>query len=142
MLKKLRQSWHRFKAGSPGRRFQQQFSRRQRSRHGFVQRAFFIGGGILLAAGGVFLLFVPGPGLLLLLLGAILIAQQSLLAARVLDWAEVRIRKLLFWSMSKWDSSSPALKILLLALAVFVVGAVAFGAFKLWIANSGFGRKL
>jgi UPF0716 family protein affecting phage T7 exclusion len=93
MLKHLKQSWRRFKAGLPGRRFQQQFRLRQRFRSGAARKALFMAGGILIAAAGVFLLFVPGPGIITLLIGAVLIAQQSSLAARAFDRIEIRIRK-------------------------------------------------
>jgi hypothetical protein len=64
-----------------------------------------------------------------------------LLAARALDWTEIRARKLLNRSLGAWRSFSPALKILLVVLALVVVGAVGFGAFnafKLLIAKRGF----
>jgi hypothetical protein len=137
IIEKLRRSWQRFKAGSPGQRFQQQFSRRQRSSPGAVQKALFGGGGILLMTAGIFFLFVPGPGLVILLLGAVLLAQQSLLAARALDWTEIRARKPLIWSLGAWRSASPALKVLLVVLALVLAGAMGFGAFKFLIANHG-----
>lgn len=93
MLKHLKQSWERFKAGLPGRRFQQQFRLRRRFRSGAAREALFMALGILLAAAGVFLLFVPGPGMIILLIGAVLIAQQSSLAARAFDRIEIRLRR-------------------------------------------------
>jgi hypothetical protein len=137
MLEKLKRSWQRFKAGTPGRRFQQQFDRRQESGRSPVKKALLIGLGILFMAAGIFFLFVPGPSVVILLLGAVMVAQQSLLAARALDWTEIRIRKLLTWGSRVWRSSSPALKILLVILALIVVGAVGFGTFKFLIANRG-----
>jgi hypothetical protein len=93
MLKDLKQSWRRFKAGLPGRRFQQQFRQRRRFRSGAARKSLFMAIGILLAAAGIFLLFVPGPGIIILLIGAVLIAQQSSLAARAFDRIEIRLRK-------------------------------------------------
>ena len=93
MLRHLKQSWQRFQSGLPGRRFQQQFRLRQRFRSGAARKVFFISAGILLAAVGIFLLFVPGPGILILLVGAVLVAQQSSLAARAFDRIEIRLRK-------------------------------------------------
>lgn len=40
---------------------------------------------LALIVAGIVLLVLPGPGLLLILLGAGLIAEESLLAARMLD---------------------------------------------------------
>ena len=93
MLKHLKQSWRRFKAGMPGRRFQQQFRYRQQFRSGPVRKALLIAGGILVAAAGIFFLFAPGPGIITLLIGAVVIAQQSSLAARAFDRIEIRLRK-------------------------------------------------
>jgi hypothetical protein len=134
MLQKLKQSWRRLKSGTPGRRFQQQYDRRRESGRSPIKKVLFISGGILVMAVGIFLLFVPGPGLVFLLLGAVLVARQSLFAARALDWAEVRGRKLLNWSRRVWRSFSPALKVLVVVLALAVVGAVGFGAFRFLLA--------
>jgi hypothetical protein len=133
MFERLKRSWQRFKASTPGRRFQDQFNRRRQSSRSHIQNVLFVGGGILLIGVGLFFLLVPGPGLLIVLFGAILIAQQSLLAARALDWAEVRLRKLHIWSLRAWRRSSPALKILLLVLALIVAGAMGLGAIKFLI---------
>ena len=54
MIKHLKQSWGRFKAGLPGRRFQQQFRLRQRFRSGAARKALFMVAGILIAAAGIY----------------------------------------------------------------------------------------
>lgn len=138
MVKKLKQSWRRFKTGSIGWRFQQQFRYRQQAGHGPLEKALFIGGGSLLMVAGVVFLFIPGPGLLVFLLGGVLVAQQSLLAARILDWMEVHARQLIAWSFGLWRSFSPALKILLVVLALVVIGMAGLGAAKLLAANAHF----
>jgi hypothetical protein len=134
MLEKLKRSWHGFKAGIPGHRFHQQFLRHQQSGPSAIQKTLFIGGGLLVMAAGLFFLFVPGPGLIIFLLGACLIAQQSLLAARALDSSEMRMRRLLVGSSRAWRASSPALKILLFVFAVVAVGVVGFSAFRFLLA--------
>jgi hypothetical protein len=106
MFRRIRRSWQRFKNDRPGERFQEQFRRRRFSRS-TLQKALFIGGGALLMGAGFFFLFVPGPGLLVMLIGAILIAQQSLLAARALDWLEVRLRALLARGLRLWKRDLP-----------------------------------
>ena len=107
MWKKFKQTWRRLKAANPGQRFQQEFRRRHGAGRSPIQKALLIVGGLLLMAAGFLLLFIPGPGLLFLFAGGFLIAQQSLVAARVLDWSEVRLRKLLAWSLRAWRRSSP-----------------------------------
>jgi hypothetical protein len=108
MWKKFKQTWRRLKAGKPGQRFQQEFTRRHRAGRSAIQKALLVIGGLLLMAAGFLLLFIPGPGLVFLCAGGFLIAQQSLVAARALDWCEVRLRKLLAWSLRAWRRSQQA----------------------------------
>jgi hypothetical protein len=99
MWEKFKQTWRRLKAANPGQRFQQEFRRRHGAGRSPIQKVLLIVGGLLLMAAGFLLLFIPGPGLVLLFIGGLMIAQQSLVAARVLDWSEIRLRKLLAWSL-------------------------------------------
>ena len=105
MWEKFKQTWRRLKAAKPGQRFQQEFRRRHSAGRSPIQKALLIVGGLLLMAAGFLLLFIPGPGLVFLFAGGFLIAQQSLVAARVLDWSEIRLRKLLAWSLRAWPLS-------------------------------------
>jgi len=95
MLEKIKASWQSFKADSPGKRFQQQFKRRQEVARTLVQKALVVGSGVLFTGIGIVLFFLPGPGVLFVLLGAVLFAQRSLTLARALDWTEIRVRNLL-----------------------------------------------
>jgi hypothetical protein len=130
MWEKFKQTWRRLKADKPGQRFQQEFRRRHSAGRSPIQKALLIVGGLLLMAAGFLFLFIPGPGLLFLFAGGFLIAQQSLVAARMLDWSEIRLRKLLAWSLRAWRSSSPTLKVMLVVAAMAIVGAVGLGVFR------------
>jgi hypothetical protein len=44
---------------------------------------------------GVVFLPLPGPGLLIIAAGALLVAEESLSAARALDWLERKARRLM-----------------------------------------------
>lgn len=105
MWEKFKQTWQRIKAGKAGQRFQQEFRRRHGAGRSPIRKALLIGGGLLFMAAGFVLLFIPGPGLVFLFVGAFLIAQQSLLAARALDWSELRLKKLLAWSLGSGAAS-------------------------------------
>ena len=131
MVENLKQTWRRLKVGKPGQRFQQEFRRRHGARRSPIQKALVIVGGLLLMTAGFLLLFIPGPGLLFLFGGGFLIAQQSLVAARVLDWSEIRLRKLLARSLRAWRRSSTTLKVVVVVGAAVVLGAVG-------LASSGF----
>ena len=94
MLEGLKRRWRRLKAGQPGARFQRQYRENRESRKSGLQRwgAVAAGAGLILV--GVVALFVPGPGLLFIAAGGAVLASESLAVARVLDWVEVRGRRL------------------------------------------------
>jgi hypothetical protein len=88
-------SWDRFVHTTPGRRFYERYKRKQEAKGSAWKRCAFVCGGILICLAGIFFLAVPGPGLLILAVGLALIAQESAWLARLLDRAEIRLRKLL-----------------------------------------------
>lgn len=130
MWKEIKQTWQRFRAGKPGRRFQQEYRRHGTGRTA-IQKLLPIVGGLVLMAVGFLLLFIPGPGLIFLFVGGFLIAQQSLVAARMLDWGEICLRWLLHRSVRAWRRSSMTLKVVLVAGAAVVLGATGLGIFML-----------
>jgi uncharacterized membrane protein YbaN (DUF454 family) len=94
-LQRLKQAWREFKRSPPGHRFQDLYERRSRSRRAGAKRALFIGGGLLAVAAGVATFPVPGvPSELIIIIGLAIFAQGSERAARLLDWAELRLRPL------------------------------------------------
>ena len=96
MKQKARETWEAMKHDPPGERFQRQYHRRQR-RQERGGRTKLLALSAVLIAGGIVLLFVPGPGTPLIALGAALLAEESLLTARALDWTEVQIRRPFAW---------------------------------------------
>jgi hypothetical protein len=97
MLDELKTRWREFKHGQPGRRFQDRFFRLRRTPRSHFWRLALFGGGTLIMAVGVVMLVAPGPGIVVLVIGASLVAQESLQAARWLDWAEVIARRITAW---------------------------------------------
>lgn len=102
MQKNDSQRWKRFKQAVPGQRFQQYFKRRQQAHPGAMWRLFFVGIGILVMVAGLLLLAVPGPGIVVFIVGATLLARESLTAARILDWSELRLRSLACKCIKWW----------------------------------------
>lgn len=93
MWKRLKKAWREFKHSAPGRRFQEQYQRRRRSRRSGAKRALFIMGGLLVIAGGVISFPIPGvPSELIIVTGLAIFAQGSLRAAQILDWVELWLR--------------------------------------------------
>jgi putative transmembrane protein PGPGW len=77
----------------PGRRFQERYRRKHAEKGSPWKRFGFVTAGILLTLIGVFFLAVPGPGIPILAVGLALIAQESSRTARLLDRAELRLRR-------------------------------------------------
>jgi hypothetical protein len=94
MLGPLRRHWNQFKKSRPGRRFQDFYDRKRGSRGGALWRGGAVVLGALLCLAGLFFMAVPGPGIPIFALGAVLIAQQSQATARLLDRAEMSLRRL------------------------------------------------
>jgi len=94
MLHHLRKAWRELKTAPPGRRFQARYERTRDSRRGMLRKWALVAGGALLALVGVVFLPLPGPGMLIIAAGALLIAQASRVAARMLDALELRVRRL------------------------------------------------
>lgn len=117
MLSRLKQSWREFRRSPPGRRFRELYERRRRARHAGAKRALFIGGGLLTVAAGVASFPVPVvPSELVILTGLAIFAQGSERAARLLDWAELRLRGPLRRVWRVWAPLPGAAKVLLVAL--------------------------
>lgn len=93
MFEGLRKQWHVFRADPAGERFQRRY-RRNTARAGMVRKFAIIGGGTVLLLIGIALLVLPGPGMLLILLGAGLVAEESLIAARALDRLDLTVQRL------------------------------------------------
>ena len=93
MFEGLRKQWHVFRADPAGERFQRRY-RRNTARAGMVRKFAIIGGGVVLLLIGIALLVLPGPGLLLMLLGAGLIAEESSIAARLLDRIDLAVHRI------------------------------------------------
>lgn len=105
MFDEFKQRWHHFSETPPGQRFTKHFHQRQQQRPSSLHNKILaFGGGILLIGVGLIMLIAPGPGILVVLIGAALIAQESLTAARILDWLDLRLQPLIAWLARKWRS--------------------------------------
>lgn len=75
-----------------GARFRAAYRRRHRPVHP-LRAVLTVGAGLLSIALGLLLLVLPGPGLLLAALGAVLLAGESMLMARMLDRIDLRAQR-------------------------------------------------
>ena len=107
MLDTLKQRWRRFAAAPPGQRFEAHFQRRQQTRPRELHRKILaIGGGSLVMGAGLFFMLAPGPGVLIFLIGALLVAEESLMVARLMDGADLRLQRLAAWVLARWRGRS------------------------------------
>lgn len=88
MFSRLRRQLHDFFRARSGTRFRAHHARMRQRPH-LMRTVLTVGVGLLLIALGVILLVLPGPGLLIGALGALLIAGESLVIARLLDRADL-----------------------------------------------------
>lgn len=93
MFATIRQHIRQFTARRSGTRFQARFRNRLPERNRW-NMFFKIALAIALIPIGIVLLFLPGPGMVFLIFAALLIAGESLLAARALDRADLAITRL------------------------------------------------
>lgn len=129
MLEGIKRDWRQLKAGKPGHRFQDQYEANRKRRRPAWVRPVSIVAGIVIVAVGVVALPAPGPGFLVIALGGAFIARESRLAARILDWVEVRLRKAWAWLKDAWAEASWPVKVL--AVLICSATAVAVG----WLAT-------
>jgi uncharacterized protein (TIGR02611 family) len=90
--------------------------------------------GTVLAVGSLFLAPLPGPGFATVFLGLAILAGELLPAARFLDWAEVRLRKLAHFVANVWQGSLLG-KISVVAVAALCAAAVAYAIYRLFFAG-------
>jgi hypothetical protein len=130
MIKKTKKSWRRFTASKPGHRFQARYRRQQASEQGWrdPRKLFYVLGGLIIALSSLAFGVLPGPGTLTFFVGVGMIAGEFRPAARLLDWAEVRVRKFGRWVGGLWRSSGAG-KALVVSVATICVAAVVWMAY-------------
>ena len=98
MAASLSRQWEHFSASPTGRRFQARYRLRRARKFGLLWRILISGAGVVIMLAGVAMLVLPGPGILALIIGAALVAEESLVVARVLDRLDVWVSgKLKAW---------------------------------------------
>ena len=131
MNKKSTHTWQTLKGYPAGKRFELFFNHRKALRSSFLKRCLVIGAGVFLIIAGFVFLPTPIPGILLLFFGASLLAQESLAAARMLDWAELRIRKYTASGSTLWRKAHITLKVLITVSLICLLGLVGLRAYLL-----------
>lgn len=96
MIGRVKKGWRRFESSKPGYRFKERYRRRQQSgRSAFhPSRVLYVAGGLALIVVSAFFGWLPVLGWGTVFLGLGMIAGEFQPAAKLMDWLEVRARKL------------------------------------------------
>ena len=135
MFDGIKSHWHDLKEGRPGKRFQDHYKKRHESGSSPWRKALFLGGGALIVAAGIFFLPAPGPGFLIIFLGGGLMAQESRHAARLLDWAEVKVRAVVDWALGIWQRASTPVRVALVLIALVLAGGAGYWGYQVLFAG-------
>lgn len=130
---RFKEMWHTLKEDEPGKRFVHLYKKRREDRQGGFDwgRLAITTLGAVVSIAGVVFLAMPGPGLLVLALGLALMASESLALAKVLDWAESRIRPVALAALNRWQQIPPLRRKILTAITA-VLGVASLSLFLLW----------
>jgi hypothetical protein len=120
MIDALKRHWHGLAKERPGHRFQNHYRRAHMGGHR-RNRVLRLSAGIALVVVGLILLVIPGPGTVFVILGGALLAEESSTIARLLDTAEVQLRRFVQLALRTWRQTSTAGKCsaALMSLALF-----------------------
>jgi hypothetical protein len=125
MIERIRADWQRFEASRSGFRFRERYRRRKRSSsRGFnFRKALYIVGGITITITSVLLAPLPGPGWGTFVVGLMILAGELYIIARLLDQAEVMLRRPVRRAKGVWVRS-PAVVRILVGVVVPICGVV------------------
>ena len=129
------EEWRWFlKQSAPGCRFRDRYRRRQQSGRdrSMLKRACYVAFGIAIAIGSLVLAPLPGPGWGTFFVGSGIVAGEVWHVARLLDRSEVKLRQALQRTKGVWDTSAPALRVLITLTIFLGVVASVYGAYQVF----------
>lgn len=132
-IERVKESWRTFRQSPPGQRFQERYRRRQRKHRGPLDpaRIFYVSAGGTLALASALLGWAPGLGWVTFFIGLALVAGELRPVAVLLDWLELRLRRVYRRLRSLWERSPGAVRILISAAALACAAALGYGAYYL-----------
>jgi len=118
----------------PGCRFRDRYRRRQQAGRGrsIFRRVCYVAFGIAIAIGSLLLAPLPGPGWGTFFVGSGIVAGEVWYVARLLDRGEVKLRRALQRTKGVWDTSAPALRVLIAITISLSVIASVYGAYQVF----------
>ena len=131
MLDNLKKRWKSLKSGKPGKRFQDEYDKRHDEDSSRGKKFAILAVGAIILVAGIILMPAPGPGILIVAIGGALLAQESKIAARFLDWTEVKGRALIDWALDIWKRAPLAGKIAIALVALIVAAGASYLAYRI-----------
>ena len=133
MTASFKTEWKALWRSRPGRRFQERYeaSRRKRATASLVGRVIRLVLALGLVTIGVVLVLIPGPAIVFFALAGGLLAAESRRVARLLDWTEVKLRRVARWLWSRWCGFSGGQKAAALVMLLAAGAAGLFAGYRL-----------
>lgn len=96
MIERIKNGWKLLEASRPGNRFRDRYRRRQKSRRSAFHpsRILYVAGGLALMVVSAFFGWLPILGWGTVILGLGMIAGEFRPAAWLMDWLEIRVRRI------------------------------------------------
>ena len=129
------EEWRWFlKRSAPGCRFRDRYRRRQQTGRdrSMLRRASNVAFGVAVALVSLLLAPLPGPGWGTFIVGLGIVAGEVWHVARLLDRGEVKLRQALQRTKGVWDTSAPALRVLITLTIFLGVVASVYGAYQVF----------
>jgi hypothetical protein len=96
------------------------------------RRACYVALGTAIAIGSLVLAPLPGPGWGTFFVGSGIVAGEVWHVARLLDRSEVTLRRALQHTKGVWDTSAPALRVLIALMISLGMMASVYGAYQVF----------
>jgi uncharacterized membrane protein YbaN (DUF454 family) len=130
-VKTTKETLNEIEKASPGQRFQRLYRKRQQGRHAKAMNVAFNVGGLLVIAVGIATYPIPViPSEIVILVGLALISQGSLRGAKILDGAEVRLRRWFAPAIRLWRRLPKWARRVLAVLWVVAVSGLSYWAYR------------
>ncbi|MGN6521163.1 MAG: PGPGW domain-containing protein [Dokdonella sp.] len=94
MFRTLKARWRAFVAVPRGERFQAHHRRSHKAGTSRTMRIVAIAAALVLIVLGIVMLVLPGPGLIVMLAGAVLLAEESVFVARMMDRIDLAVMRI------------------------------------------------
>ena len=130
----LRDNWDDLHHSRPGHRFQDHYAHaaRSRGRDAWIFRAGKIAVAVVLVLIGIAEMVFPGPAIAFFAVAGALLATESRTVARLMDWAELRLRALLRGARTQWRRVSGPVRAAIVVVAACTAALAAYATYRLF----------